>query len=192
MRGSRARIVCLHDGRDHGDALDGAVSQHVHVIRVQAADGNHRNRDRAAHIVQHGDRRNLGGNVGSRRVNGAGAEVIRAVVVRGNGCLDRLGGRADDLIRAKQPAADRHRQVARADMYAGCIAGNGNIHAVVDDERHAVAVGDGLDLLRQLKVAASAGVLLAELNKRCTAPARLVHRAEQGFGRVVGTVRNDI
>ena len=77
-------------------------------------------------------------------------------------------------------------------MYAGCIAGNGNIHAVVDDERHAVAVGDRLDLLRQLKVAASAGVLLTELNKRCTAPARLVHRAEQGLGRVVGTVRNDI
>ena len=77
-------------------------------------------------------------------------------------------------------------------MYAGCIAGNGNIHTVVDDERHAVAVGDGLDLLRQLKVAASAGVLLAELNERCTALAGFVHRAEQGLGRVVGTVRNDI
>lgn len=59
MCGSGARVVRLHDGRDHGDALDGAVSQHVHVIRVQAADGNHRNRDRAAHIVQYGDRRNL-------------------------------------------------------------------------------------------------------------------------------------
>lgn len=77
-------------------------------------------------------------------------------------------------------------------MYAGRIAGNGNIYTVVDDERHAVAVGDGLDLLRQLKVAASAGVLLAELNERCTAPARSVHRAEQGLGRVVGAVRNNV
>ena len=77
-------------------------------------------------------------------------------------------------------------------MNARGITRDGDIHAVIDDERHVIAVGDGLDLLRQLKVAASAGVLLAELNERCTAPARLVHRAEQGLGRVVGTVRNDI
>ena len=77
-------------------------------------------------------------------------------------------------------------------MYAGCIAGNGNIHAVVDDERHAVAVGDGLDLLRQLKVTAAAGVLFAQLDERCAALAGFVHGAEQGLGRMVGTVRNDI
>ena len=77
-------------------------------------------------------------------------------------------------------------------MYAGCIAGNGNIHAVVDDERHAVAVGDGLDLLRQLKVAASAGVLLAELNERCAALAGFVHGVEQGFGGVIGAVSDNV
>ena len=38
MRGSRARIVRLHDGRDHGDALDGTVGQHDRIVSVDGSE----------------------------------------------------------------------------------------------------------------------------------------------------------
>ena len=64
--------------------------------------------------------------------------------------------------------------------------------AVVDDERHAVFVGDRLDLLREREVIAAAGVLFTQLDQRCAARARFIDRVEQGFGGVIGAVCNDI
>ena len=126
------------------------------------------------------------------RVDRARAEVVRAVRVSGLGGLDRFGGRADDLIRAEQLAADRDRQVARADVHARGIAREGDVHAVVNDERHIVFVRDRLDHLRKRQIIAAAGVLFAQLDERCAACARIVDRAEQGFGGVVGAVRDNI
>ena len=77
-------------------------------------------------------------------------------------------------------------------MNACGIARNRNVYTVVNDERHLKAVGDRLDLLRQLQIRAAARLLLAQLDERRAAPAGLLDRVQQRFGRVIGAVRNDI
>ena len=77
-------------------------------------------------------------------------------------------------------------------MDACGVAGNRNVHAVVNNERHIVTVGHCLDLSRKLQIRAAARVLLAQLNERCAALAGLLDRVKQGFGGVVGAVRDDI
>ena len=106
--------------------------------------------------------------------------------------LDRFCRRADDLVRAEQFSADRDRQIARTDVNACGIARNRNVYTVVNDERDLKAVRDRFDLLRQLQIRAAARLLLAKLNERRAAPAGLLDRVQQRFGRVIGAVRNDI
>ena len=61
------------------------------------------------------------------------------MLYRFQGLLHRVGGNTDDHM-APDPLADLgRRHILLAHMDAVCLAGNGNVHVVVDDEGYAVA-----------------------------------------------------
>ena len=192
MRCRGGRVRRLHYSGDNRNACDRTFRQHIHVVRIQAADRDDRDRHSAADIVQYGNRRYLGGDMRGGREDRARTEVVSTILI-GRLCrLDRFCRRADDLVRAEQFSADRDRQIARTDVNACGIARNRNVYTVVNDERDLKAVCDRFDLLRQLQLRAAARLLLAKLNERRAAPAGLLDRVQQRFGRVIGAVRNDI